>query len=131
MKHLCLAALTLPLLSACAGNSSAGNGTSTVAALETAYLAAAATAMAYEALPGANPSVVTAIKRDENAVFAALQPLVTAAQAGNSLDSIALATAQAAMAVLQADLPATAATAAAGTSAAAASAATPAQGGAK
>ena len=111
MKNFCLAALAASLLSGCAGGTTA-TGTSTVAGLEAAYLAAAAAAVAYEAMPNANPAVVAVIKRDENTVFSAMQPLVTAAQAGGSVDAVALAAAQAAITALQADLPATAAAAA-------------------
>ena len=97
MNKFCCAALGAALLSGCA-NSSGTAGNTAVAALETTYMAAATAALAYEALPGADPSVVATIKRDEGIAFAALQPLVAAAQAGTSLDSAAIAAAQAAMA---------------------------------
>lgn len=104
MNKFHCAALAAALLSGCA-NQSGIAGNTAVAALETTYMAAAAAALMYEALPSADPSVIATIKRDEGIAFAALQPLVAAAQAGTSLDSAAIAAAQAAMTALQADMP--------------------------
>lgn len=104
MDKFCCAALGATLLSGCA-NQSGTAGNTAVAALEATYLAVATAALVYEALPSADPSVVATIKRDEGIAFAALQPLVAAAQAGSSLDAAVIAAAQAAMAALQADMP--------------------------
>lgn len=119
MNKLHFTALGAALLSGCAGQSGS-TGNTAVAALESTYVAAATAALVYEALPSADPAVVAMIKRDEGIAFAALQPLVAAAQAGASLDSAMLAAAQAALATLQADMPATPAPAAAASAAASA-----------
>jgi hypothetical protein len=104
MSKLHYIAVGAALLSGCA---SQADTNSAVAALETTYMAAAAAALAYEALPNADPTVVAAIKRDEAAAFAALQPLVAAAQAGTSPAAAAITAAQAALTALQADVPST------------------------
>ncbi len=101
MKHICYAVLGAALLSACAGQSA---GT-TVASLESLYLAGAAAAQAYEASPGADPKIVAAVKSADNVAFNTLQPLVTAAQGGLTPEVTALAAAQAAISALQAALP--------------------------
>lgn len=92
------------LLSGCATRSGAGSS-STVSTLESLYLATAAAALTYEALPSADPAVVARIKGDENAAFAALQVLQSAVQGGQSPDATALAAVQAVIAALQAAVP--------------------------
>lgn len=106
MPRLCTAALLGCMLAGCAGQSGTGSASSELAPLESLYLAAAAAALTYESLPGADPAVVATINADEHTAWAGLEALQTAIQAGETPAASAFTAVAAAIAALQAAVPA-------------------------